>query len=81
MRATIFLQEMAQIQMADMDRPLTAKYEKKSRVSSHPKMQSVTQSNALDNWQAKMLERKKQQGYLSSMYHFILYVFKINSVN
>ena len=60
---------MTQIQTVDMDRPLTAKYEKKPRVSSHPKMQSVGQSNALDNWQAKMVERRKQQGYLSST-HF-----------
>lgn len=29
---------------------------------------SMNQENALVNWQRKMAERKRQQGYISSMY-------------
>ena len=44
---------------------LTLKYEK-PKLSNFPKFQNVEESNALKNWQQKMMERKKQQGYLSS---------------
>ncbi|XP_023932821.1 MYCBP-associated protein-like isoform X2 [Lingula anatina] len=45
----------------------TVKYEKKKKASSHPRYQSVDETNALVNWQKKMLERKKQQGYISKL--------------
>ncbi|XP_021346742.1 MYCBP-associated protein-like isoform X3 [Mizuhopecten yessoensis] len=41
----------------------TVKYERKKRVSpTH-----ANESKALDNWQQKMRERKKQQGYISNL--------------
>ena len=46
-------------------RPLSVKYEKKKK-KDYPQYESVEESNALKNWQRRMLERRKQQGYLSS---------------
>ena len=60
---------MAEVKAVDRERPLTAKYEKR-KVSKHPDMQSVGESNALKNWHDKMQERKKQQGHLSSKHQF-----------
>ena len=52
----------------------TLKYEKKKR-SREVKL-SKDDNNALINWQLKMLERKRQQGYISSN-HFV----KIKSIH
>ncbi|ELU14603.1 hypothetical protein CAPTEDRAFT_226990 [Capitella teleta] len=48
---------------------LTLKYEKnsKKRAPNFPKFESSNESNALKNWNVKMVERKKQQGYLSKL--------------
>ncbi len=61
----VFCQEFGDVQPGPQG-ALTTKYEKKKTMSDHPKMQSVEESNALRNWQLRMMERKKQQGYLSS---------------
>lgn len=45
----------------------TLKYEKKKRGVGTQQDARNTESNALRNWQMKMLERKRQQGYISSM--------------
>jgi len=42
----------------------TVKYERKKKGLHAPF--HANESKALQNWQAKMLERKKQQGYISS---------------
>lgn len=44
----------------------TVKYEKTKKAPKHPQYSSVDETNALMNWQKKMFERKKQQGYISS---------------
>ncbi|XP_056002049.1 MYCBP-associated protein-like isoform X3 [Ostrea edulis] len=46
------------------DRP-TVKYEKKRR--DRPERLRPNESNALLNWQMKMMERKRQQGYISKL--------------
>ena len=40
----------------------------KSENMRHPVCESVDESRALINWQKKMRERKRQQGYISRMY-------------
>ena len=44
----------------------TVKYEKKKK--TRDVKLSKDDNNALRNWQNKMIERKRQQGYISSMY-------------
>ena len=44
----------------------TLKYEKKKRVRTTPT--HANENRALHNWQMKMIERKKQQGYISSKF-------------
>ena len=55
--------------MAETDKTagggLTVKYEKQP-VSKYPKFESVNESNALMNWEKRMMERRKQQDHLSS---------------
>lgn len=46
----------------------TVKYEKKKRGYRAPT--HANENKALHNWQMKMIERKKQQGYISSMMIF-----------
>ena len=48
--------------------PLTpsVRYEKKRRRQQHEDTSRNNESNALKNWQSRMMERKKQQGYISS---------------
>lgn len=58
-------------QLNEIDtRPKTpsVKYEKKSK-DVHPKPREATmdENNALRNWQLKMIERKKQQGFISKL--------------
>ena len=43
----------------------TVKYQKKRR-QQHEDTARTDESKALKNWQMRMLERKKQQGYISS---------------
>ncbi|XP_071165073.1 MYCBP-associated protein-like isoform X6 [Mytilus edulis] len=43
----------------------TLKYEKKKRVHQPPS--HANENKALHNWQMKMIERKKQQGYISKL--------------
>ena len=45
---------------------VTTKYEKKKSTVQHPIQMSVDETNALKNWQQRMHERKRQQGYISS---------------
>ncbi|KAK2157198.1 hypothetical protein LSH36_196g08021 [Paralvinella palmiformis] len=45
---------------------LTVKYEKQP-VSKYPKFESVNESNALMNWEKRMMERRKQQDHLSKL--------------
>ncbi|XP_045166517.2 MYCBP-associated protein-like isoform X4 [Mercenaria mercenaria] len=45
----------------------TLKYEKKKRRHDDDQWGHSNESNALRNWQLKMLERKKQQGYISKL--------------
>lgn len=45
----------------------TLKYEKKKRSYEEDQFGRSNESNALRNWQLKMLERKKQQGYISKL--------------
>ena len=66
---------MAQIEEQDTDRPLTPKYEKVPRSGGHQKMRSGEESNALNNWQTQIAERRKQQGYLSSMLMLLALIF------
>ena len=66
---SLFLQELTEARPDSQQARLSVKYEKKEK--EYPKFQSVHESNALKNWQEKMMERKKQQGYLASMYSFI----------
>jgi hypothetical protein len=48
----------------------TLKYERKRKFPpSYMQGIQFDESNALKNWQAKMLERKRQQGYISSEEH------------
>lgn len=44
----------------------TLKYEKKKR--TRPAGKHADESKALHNWQMKMIERKRQQGYISSRF-------------
>ena len=44
----------------------TLKYEKKRRRPDSDQWGRGVENNALRNWQAKMMERKRQQGYISS---------------
>lgn len=46
---------------------LTVKFEKKTKKRGYPRFESADESNALKNWEEKMLERKRQQGYLSRL--------------
>lgn len=43
------------------------KYEKKKKVRVQTQPTEDNESNALRNWQAKMMERKRQQGYISKL--------------
>ncbi|XP_074657573.1 MYCBP-associated protein-like isoform X3 [Tubulanus polymorphus] len=54
---------------ASSESQLTVKYEKKKKVQlrAAPPMLNMNESNALKNWRAKMLERKRQQGYISRL--------------
>ena len=66
-------QELTTPRPDSQQKMLSVKYEKKKKPkmippSKYPKFQSVAESNALENWQAKMRERKKQTDYLSSKY-------------
>jgi len=45
----------------------TLKYEKKKRRHDYQQCGRNIESNALKNWEMKMLERKRQQGHISSM--------------
>ena len=49
----------------------TVKYEKRRR-QQHEDTSHTDESKALRNWQLRMMERKKQQGHISSkiIYHF-----------
>ena len=57
-------------QLKEIDtRPKTPsiKFEKKTKdVYPKPREANMDESNALKNWQMKMMERKRQQGYISS---------------
>ncbi|XP_076438931.1 MYCBP-associated protein-like isoform X3 [Babylonia areolata] len=46
---------------------LTVKYEKKRKRSTEEGEKKSDESNALRNWQQKMIERKRQQGYISKL--------------
>lgn len=52
---------------ADHNERLTVKFEKKSKKRGYPRFESADESNALRNWEEKMHERKRQQGYLSRL--------------
>lgn len=60
----ILAKELTVLDSSEKEKKLGVKYEKKVR---HPVMESVDDSSALRNWQLKMMERKKQQGYLSKL--------------
>ncbi|KAL8622323.1 hypothetical protein ACOMHN_043327 [Nucella lapillus] len=46
---------------------LTVKYEKKRKRATEGGTKKGDESNALLNWQQKMMERKRQQGYISKL--------------
>jgi hypothetical protein len=70
----MFSQDIATVRKEDMQSSdLTLKYEKKKRRYDDDKWGRNNESNALRNWQLKMMERKKQQGYISSKQFVILY--------
>ena len=52
--------------------PLTpsVRFEKKRRRQQHEETSHTDESKALRNWQLRMMERKKQQGYISSKTSF-----------
>ncbi|XP_052779742.1 MYCBP-associated protein-like isoform X3 [Mya arenaria] len=51
----------------EMSQVPTLKYEKKRRRQYSDQWGRDMESNALHNWQLKMLERKRQQGYISKL--------------
>ena len=69
----IYIYQDIELEARPSSRQLTVKYERE-KTSDFPKYASVDESNALMNWQAKMRERRKQQGYLSSEYQIYMCV-------
>ena len=75
----MILQDIAAVRKEDIQPSTpTLKYEKKKRRYDDDQWGRSNESNALRNWQLKMMERKKQQGYISSK---ILFLFLSSTLN
>lgn len=63
----MFLQDIPTPRIKDdfFEKP-TLKYEKHKGAQEEYLRSKMEENNALKNWQLKMIERKRQQGYISS---------------